>query len=348
VDTTNRRRAGRGVRLIAATIVVGTCVVAFLVPAPVGAIAATCGQEITRSVKLRSDVGPCASNGLVIRSDDIVLDLDGHRVFGSTSSGDGAGIVFDHARRSTVKNGSVTGFDAGVVIDKGGDNVVRRIRAFANVGDGSHLGDGIVIIGSNGNRVRRNEVFGNGPYSGISVFAPRSDPADPTSARLPAVGNRIVANAVHDNRLPTDPEEVDDAGIRLETATSDTSVKRNRVSHNGLDGIVVFAGSTGNVIASNTLAGNGHHDRAHRLGDGIRVFGTGQPAANRLEENRLMRNAGYGIAVAEGGIGNVIRLNEATGNGSAGFSGPSPTCVSNTWKRNSGRSFEPSCTKGTR
>lgn len=331
--------------LTTAAIALVACTVAFALPLRARGAGLACGTRVDTSVTLRNDLGPCSAGGLVITADGVTVDLNGHRIFGSTSVGDQAGVVFDRTVRSTVKNGTITGFDAGVVIDGGSQNAVKRIKAFANVG-GPELGDGIIVMGSDANLIKKNDVFANGPLSGISVFAPRTDPSDLTSSRRPSSGNKIVKNNVHDNNIVFGTNDMADAGIRLEAATSRTSVKRNRIAYNGIDGVVIFGESNENIVSGNRIARNGHHDRPHRLGDGVRIFGSSRRGDNMVAENVVKRNAGDGVAVGSGGFGNVIKRNEARGNGGAGFSGPSASCLANRWLRNTGRGFQPTCTRG--
>lgn len=42
----------------------------------------SCGQEITESVTLTDDLGPCVEDGLVITADGITVDLNGHTIIG--------------------------------------------------------------------------------------------------------------------------------------------------------------------------------------------------------------------------------------------------------------------------
>lgn len=95
-----------------------------------------CGQVITTSTVLATDVGPCPGNGLIVGADHIVLDLSGHRVFGTPGPGDGtaAGIRLPNRIGVTVRNGSVTDFDAGVVVNRGSRNTIVRLKVLNNIG----------------------------------------------------------------------------------------------------------------------------------------------------------------------------------------------------------------------
>jgi len=173
-----------------------------------------CGTVLTRTTKLTADVGPCPGKGIIIGVSNITLDLNGHTVAGNPrargSGLDQGGVVLRRVRGVTLTNGTVRGFDAGVVIDGGGDNTVTKVKAVDNVnyrvvtgrnalppaGSGPglpcDLGDGIAVVGSVGNAVRNNTLAGNGPYSGIALVG-RSE------------RNVVSNNQVRDNDLLNRP-----------------------------------------------------------------------------------------------------------------------------------------------
>ena len=41
-----------------------------------------CGDTITKSITLTSDIGPCSGNGLIIGADNINLNCNGHTITG--------------------------------------------------------------------------------------------------------------------------------------------------------------------------------------------------------------------------------------------------------------------------
>ena len=305
------------------------------VPAP---RSLTCGTVVTSSTKLSADVGPCPSGGLVISGDGITLDLNGHHVFGGVTSGDGIGIQLLDASRTTVIHGTVSNFDAGVVIVRGSGNRVERVRAVANIGEAgiTDFGDGILIDRSSSNILTRNEIRSNGPFSGVSVIGSGS------------AGNKISRNVIQNNDVATNGTEQNDSGIRLEAGTVATTLKLNVISFNGLDGVSIFQSSVGNVLVSNTVKANGFHDKAHRKGDGIRVFGADGPDDNTLRTNIASENAGHGIVLSEGATSNLLQRNKAFRNGildptAADLTDLNPGCDANSWLKNSFTSHNQGC-----
>src|SRR3712207_4871412 len=85
-----------------------------------------CGQVITQSTTLDSNVGPCPGDGIVIGADDITLDLGGHSVVGTGSS---VGIALRVRSGVRVVNGTVTGFGDGVGVSLGSRNTIEGLWA---------------------------------------------------------------------------------------------------------------------------------------------------------------------------------------------------------------------------
>jgi len=321
----------------------------------------TCGQTITQSTTLTADLGPCSNNGIVIGADGITLDLGGHRIFGTTATGDRAGVLVQGRQGVTVRNGTVNDFDGGVVILSGSGNTVTGITArhnlgaaFGQTGPSTALyGDGILVQGSSNNSIIGNVADNNGPFSGIGVI--RGDSDHPAVPPAPAPFNLIKNNSVTNNvacRTGSSPF-CDNDGIRIEPNVTDTTITGNQVVGNGLDGISLFGGTTRNIVSSNSVVANGF--RGAVAGDGIRVFGL----ANTISSNTAYNNANSGISVARrapsaasfpatnpNGRGNTLRANNAAGNRLFDLwdSNRNPDCDANTWSGNHGNVVAPPCT----
>jgi len=291
-------------------------------PPPVTA----CGAVLTADTTLSADVGPCPADGLIIGADSITLDLNGHRVFAVSDpqGGEFAGIHLRGVSGAIVRNGSVSGFDAGVFVDRGSGNLITRLTAHDNIGGtdvASVLGDGVLVFHSAGNTIADNEVFHNGVFDGIGVLGEGSG------------SNVIRNNSIRNNDVANGPDANEDDGIRLDGPNAtNTRIEHNTVTSNGLDGIAVFADNgtglrnTGTIIAFNTVEQNGFGDKAQRKGDGIVLFGlptdpaVGGADFSHVHDNQVNRNAGNGIRVDS--QHNEIVSNHATGNAASakGFS----------------------------
>jgi len=332
---------------------------------PAAGAVLSCGQTITQSTVLENDVGPCPSNGIIIGADNITLDLNGHRVFGTPAAGDGAGVLVDQRRAVTVMRGLVTDFDGGVVIRGGGGNTVVQIVAERNLGaseghppsPGTLYGDGIAIQASSDNHIVNNVARNNGPFSGIGIFEV-SDTDHPFPSG-PAERNLVQGNVVEDNvecrRNPrTGTLFCDNDGIRLEPQVGPGNVVTgNAVNRNGLDGISLFADADGNTVSRNSVDANGF--RGAVRGDGIRVFSS----RNTVEDNHTTRNAAAGVSVGRrtGFPLGTLPPNSTTGNPRGQFNrllrnvgqgnqvvdlwDGNPNCDANVWQGNSGTRNQP-------
>jgi len=248
----NSRRAAMGCALALGLVgVVG-------VAAPASADDLSCGDTITVSTALTHDlVCDGSTDGLVVDGNNIVLDLKGF-----TISGPGAyqtpnsGVRVTGDSRVTVTNGTVTGWQSGVVLNEAWDGAVSKIAAKANdqginlAGGGRHLvsqnqsmgnGRDAIRLGlSTGNTVTQNVVSGN--TFGIMV-------ADFSS-------NNVVSRNV-----VTGTQTV---GMAAFNAAIGTTFSQNMVSGSGQDGINTASDTSGSVIAQNQSTSNG--------GDGIEAW----------------------------------------------------------------------------
>lgn len=342
---------------------------------PAGAQATlACGQVVTASTILTSDVGPCAGDGLILGADGITLDLNGHRIFGTPGEGDNVGVNITDRTGVTVTGGEVTDFGAGIAIRRGSQNTVRQVFVHDNIGllDGSgDYGDGIAIFGSPDNLLEANTVEHNGPFDGIGVFGP------------PSTGNRIEGNTIARNniaRLGPEPGNflnLDD-GVNLGAGLSGgshTTVSNNVIIENGFNGINACSArgepcyTSDNVITGNLIQDNGFGDPTRPkeqtiFGDGIHVVAIRPPGLspsdffpptrNLVTNNRVFHNAGDGISV--GSSNNEILDNVALRNGSAirhfYFDAQDISlnndCDSNVWRGNRFGTVNPRCVRGTR
>ena len=267
----------------------------------------SCGATITTNTKLNSDLTNCPNEGIVIGADNITLDLNGHSIRGDgtpvASCPDGAfcDVGIDNTAGHTgvtIKDGSVNGFDIGIVVFGASDNRIQRIsltddaRLGMLVGDSqqtlidhnSAVGDGtsgIVMFNSHDNRIEHNSVTGEHGYA-IPVFG--SD------------HNRLEKNMLDGN----------DHGILLDTS-NDNEVKGNRISHSGGSSIDIGP-AHGNRIEENVLSDNG---------DGMVVSNSHD---NLISNNTVTGTGffgfpdtgGYGI-ILDGADHNLIQRNTVTG-----------------------------------
>jgi len=289
---------------------------------PVSAAHVACGQSILVSTVLDGNVGPCAT-GITIGADNITLDLGGFTISGNPTPGEGPGIGLFGRTGVTVRNGTVTQFDAGVAIERGSRNTVTSMQILNNRGGNGDFGDGVAVFLSNNNVITNNQIRNNGQYSGVGLIGSAFNLID---------GNQITDNNQNPNNT---------SGIRIENgpASNDNIVTNNRVVNSGLDGIQVFAGGSRNQIKFNQVVGNRR--------EGITVFAGGNN--NVIEGNQVQRNGAHGIFIraAAGNFpapaGNQILRNYSFGNVQFDLRDGQPTCGTNQWHANQGATGTPPC-----
>ncbi len=326
-----------------------------------------CGQVITRETTLHADIGPCYNDGVEIGANQIKLNLGGHRIFGfpGPSDGNSVGVNLQDRTGVTVKNGTVSGFDAGVVINRGGSNIVTNLTLKDNRGPDapfdSQYGDGIFIDSSPSNHIARNTITHNGIFDGIGIYGPLSN------------GNIVKKNVIThtvgpSGQGPSGQGIIINGGTGTGAATfiTGTIVQRNVVSGNASAGIANVNHVRGRIL-NNTVDGNGttnsigngigvsvgfnwdlgdtemliERNQVQRNGvDGIRIgnpfgFGTGSPTGNKILNNNAANNAVNPAAdTYEGGIQgfdlhdlNANCANDIWSGNDWGSAGYSPPCT---------------------
>ncbi len=101
------------------------------------AISPSCGQVITQNVILTSNLNCAESDGLIVGASDIVVDLNGHTISGpdvdsDTKTSSKVGIMIPNMNNVVVQDGTIEGFQAGILMT-GSQNVeVKGIVAKNN------------------------------------------------------------------------------------------------------------------------------------------------------------------------------------------------------------------------
>jgi parallel beta-helix repeat protein len=185
-------------------------------------VALSCGDTVMTSVTLTADITNCTGYGLIAGHGGITINLNGHRITGSSSTHIG---LWDESFASVVfENGTVAGFVRGVEIDAG-SATIKGLRVSANTDAGIYTFFPATITG--------NTVYGNG-NDGIVVGCCASDKSTIT-------GNTVTGNT--------------GIGILVSFTAASSTVSSNRVLSNTGNGI--FVGADGAAVTGNTANANG-------------------------------------------------------------------------------------------
>jgi parallel beta-helix repeat protein len=269
------------------TALLGAAACALLAPAHALAdTVVTCGQVVTKSIKLANDLHNCPLVGLEVGKAGITIDLNGHTIDGTLElagvDNSSFGIDPNAYPDVTIKNGTITQFDDGIRLLDGADrNRIQRIVVTDND-----------IIGIRAGAVDRLRI---------------NDSAATHNPGLFTIGVGIFLNQVSNARVERTAALYNDVGIELSAATTGGSagnvLRRNSVANNTLDGILIESTVTATRVEDNDANGNGD--------DGIEVLSTDDGTV--ISNNRAFNNTDFGIFAAVGvtdGGGN-----QASGNG---------------------------------
>lgn len=279
-----------------------------------------CGSVVTKSVNLSSDIGPCSGDGLVVGKDGIKINLNGYRIFGTDGSNSTVGIRLFGRSNTTITGGNgrvqgtVSGFDAGVVVIGGSHNVVEKVRVADNIGVDIY-GDGIASFFSSFNVIRNNTVTNNGIYDGIGILGvgTRGNVVQRNTVSGSTAQGEIVGGGIGIIITPFLAE-----GLPRQQAIFDNKVLDNVVRDNDNSGISSISNNDG-VISGNQVRGNGRLvDAIPANGIGVQNLRSAPKETHTLVQNNTV--VGNGSVDADGnpssgdGINVTSRQNRVIGN----------------------------------
>jgi parallel beta-helix repeat protein len=248
---------------------------------PAGTTAVTCGQVITRSVRLANDLIGCLGEGLVIGAPNIVLDLNGRTIRGGLP----------------VEPGEEEGLFAGIR-NAGHSNVTIRngmVRDF---------GYGVRLLGGASYNVVEDMTFINDIIAGVDAVAIRNGAIQEFDfgVQLAAGASRNIVElvAVQLNQI---------AGIGLSNADENgvgSTIRQNTSGGNPV-GIQIENGTTGALILQNEIGASS--------GYGLYVLNS---SGNRIEDNLISATSDVAVNFENAG-GNTVIGNQIVGAADAAF-----------------------------
>lgn len=275
-------------------------------------VSPTCPQVVSGSVRLETDLTCTNTSGLIVGSDNTVIDLNGHTIrcvgggyMGSCQGTGTSGVRtggFDNVHVfSHVPGGTITGFGQNVFVQSGSNNV--KVKQLVLTGPAGGAGrpfaaNGVVVSGTDctGGTVR----IGGGTRTGNEIFNNNTGVFVQFSQCV-----YVGANKIHDNVGPFQSE-----GIIVGFSSSNNHVRGNVVTGNGSNGFApIHAGLVITVSSSDNL----------------------------VVENQFNSNNGSGIVIRSGSVGNYVNNNQML------FNSPPPAhhdandgnpTAANTWNDN--------------
>ena len=200
-----------------------------------------CGQTITQSIILNNNLGDCLAHGLIVGANAITIDLNGKTIDGKSI---GAAILNNGFDSVTIRNGRLTDFDYGVMLNNGARaNIVEGVTAELNQEGGIALGHGTFPedpnlapsepvpgfqSGVNDNLLRNNTIVAN--KRGIWILNGARDNVVRGNLVGATSGDAVFIDRARDNLIDGNNLQVaSGAGVLLEGAV-DNIVTNNTLS----------------------------------------------------------------------------------------------------------------------
>ncbi len=279
--------------------------------------------QIGENYILNSDIN-FGGTGFIIVADDITLDLNGHTINGpGPLPSSSLGVQISSHKGVTVKNGTITGFGCGVLLDGSNNNTVRNINcARTNIG--------VLVRDSTLNSLVDN-VITDSTNSGI-ILMDNSD-------------NNLVINCSSRNNVS--------GGIWVNNGSDGNVIDGCTLTGNSFAGVFFGGGasqaglsapSNNNTVRNSNVSNNQN--------SGVFVINSD---SNRIADNKVEKNAKGGIFVtgsppnprypAPSTANNVISGNELNDNSGSDIndttSGTGTAGTANIYENNTGKTSHP-------
>jgi parallel beta-helix repeat protein len=280
----------------------GLFVLSSILPAGAAATHVACGDVITQDTTLDSDLLDCPGDGVVIGASGVRLDLGGHTIDGTGVAAGNQGVENNGADDVEVRNGRITGFQAGVSIRLGGSNLLTGLF-IADTGHGVFLEEASSIL------VEQNVIRSSGAgviiqrEGSFNVVRGNSITGVDTGVALIGFGTFEILS--HMDIVENDLSR-NDTGM-VSTNTLEMRVAGNRVSGN-VEGGIVDSQSTFARFEDNVTSGNGFSGISTSNSTQVEVVG-----------NRSWSNGVDGIVFLHDVRGATVADNFARDNGDDGI-----------------------------
>ena len=211
-----------------------------------------CETHLTEDLTLTEDL-ICTKDGLIIESNDVTLDCNGHTISGPGNSN--IGIIANSLNNITIKNCNIENFYHGISLDNVSNSnvIINNVKGTGRTD--ISMGTGILLINSYNNQVIANEasLTGDGIHlmdswnniiEGNLLYLNKDDGAKLRNSN----DNLVQFNTMH--------SQIEDNGLRIVFGGNGNIIHRNDI-YNNPGGINFWSGSINNIVRGNNLYDNG-------------------------------------------------------------------------------------------
>lgn len=226
---------------------------------------------------------------IIIDTDGVTLDCDGHTVMGPSPGPMNIGISIQ-SNEVTVKNCYVTNFVWGFYIDDSKDNILHGNTAKNNTADG------FAVFDSHDNVIVNNTADGNG--MGFHLAHSSSNTLTRNTASNSKSMGFIVEGRGVANTLTNNTANNNGLGFRLD-GLSNITLTGNIANNNSLDGFFLIEPQKKITLKNNTAGGNGRN--------GFHIY---RGLENLYADNKACGNGRFDFLQSEDSPENVLRGNQ--------------------------------------
>ncbi len=122
-------------------------------------------QTITQpgTYNLANSISSLNTHCILIQSDNVIFDGQGHTLAGANQNIIVHGIFIDHSNNVQVKNISIQGYYDGVVVQAGSGAILSNLNIHHNLNTGI-----LVLFGAQNTMIQDNQISNNG-INGIAI-----------------------------------------------------------------------------------------------------------------------------------------------------------------------------------
>ncbi|MBW2984055.1 right-handed parallel beta-helix repeat-containing protein [Candidatus Woesearchaeota archaeon] len=224
-----------------------------------------CGDTIYQAgavVKLDQDLLNCPGGGIVINTDNVVLDCQGNSITGS-HAGYFNGVSSINYNSNTVKNCTISNFYSGIHLEHSSNNNIidNTIGSTARQNRAIHIGE--ESFGNNiiGNNITGDLYYGIQMKQGSHSNIITNNTLEDTKSGGILVEGYCSLNTITNNIIKNPGVW----GIRLLLYSNQNQIKDNTVEYSLHEGILVDPGSQQNILTNNRAcysdqANGGYYD----------------------------------------------------------------------------------------
>jgi len=282
------------------------------VPAAVFAAQPSCGDTLTSNTTLTADLDCSAYAGtaLTMGHNNVVLNLNGHTIWGFTGDDTYTGVDLDGYNRTVVKNGTIANFQDGVYAYSSNESLVKNLEVYGEPADSSS--EGIYFYYGVGNTASNVKVHDT--YYGLDTeYAAETELLNSTVWNT-EYGVYVYYDS-HD-RFQGNTVKTNDYGF-YDYYGGGNRYLSNKAKDNSSEGFYLYCDEEGRVVLKNNTADNNGSEGFYTYycyDNASWAPGTGSTFSGNVSTN----NGSYGF-FDEYSINSTWTSNTSKNNDSEGF-----------------------------